>query len=191
MTPGFATSYCARLEEAMRGHDWGDLVPLADALEAAERDRRQVLLCGNGGSAANAMHLANDLIWAGRGPGSGGLHATALPANAAVLTCLANDAGYEEIFSQQIARMGREGDLLIAFSGSGNSPNIVRALETARELGLVSFAILGFSGGRCLGLADHPIHFAINDMQVAEDLQLVAGHMVMQELLARRAAVAR
>jgi D-sedoheptulose 7-phosphate isomerase len=191
MTPAFAASYCARLEKAMRAHDWRDVASLTDALEAAERDRRHVLLCGNGGSAANAIHLANDLLWAGREPGAGGLHATALPANAAVLTCLANDAGYEEVFSHQLTHMAREGDILIAFSGSGNSPNIVRALETARELGLVSFAILGFSGGHCLQLADHPIHFAVDDMQVVEDLQLIVGHMVTQELRARRTALAR
>ena len=82
--------------------------------------------------------------------------------------------------------MARRGDLLIVLSGSGNSPNIVRALEKGRELGLTTFAILGYSGGKALKLADHSIHFAVNDMQIAEDLQTIAGHMVMQCLCGNR-----
>jgi D-sedoheptulose 7-phosphate isomerase len=111
---------------------------------------------------------------------------TALPANPAVLTCLANDIGYADIFAQQLTVLARRGDILIVLSGSGNSPNIVRALEKARELGLTSFAILGYSGGKSLRLADHPIHFAVDDMQIAEDLQTIVGHMVMQRLCGRR-----
>ena len=72
----------------------------------------------------------------------------------------------------------------MVFSGSGNSPNIVKALERARELNMTSYAILGYSGGKCLTLADHPIHFPVDDMQVAEDLQVMIGHMLMQELSA-------
>ena len=82
--------------------------------------------------------------------------------------------------------LARRGDLLVVLSGSGNSPNVVRALEQGRALGLTSFAILGFSGGRCLELADHAIHFPVDDMQISEDLQLVVGHMVMQWLYQHR-----
>ena len=74
------------------------------------------------------------------------------------------------------------GDLLLVLSGSGNSPNIVRALEIGNEIGLKTFAILGYSGGRCAELAQIPIHFPIDDMQISEDLQLVVGHMCMQWL---------
>jgi D-sedoheptulose 7-phosphate isomerase len=77
---------------------------------------------------------------------------------------------------------GRPGDLLIVLSGSGNSANVVRALEIARSKGIRSFAILAFSGGRCLELAEVPIHFLIDDMQIAEDTQLVVGHLCMQWL---------
>ena len=127
-------------------------------------------------------HLANDLLYGIDKPAGRGLRVTALPANAAVLTCLANDVAYADVFAQQLTVMGGRGDVLVALSGSGNSPNIVKALQRARELGMRSFAILGFSGGQCLGLADHAIHFPVNDMQISEDLQMIVGHLLMQRL---------
>ena len=103
-----------------------------------------------------------------------------------MLTCLANDVGYDAIFSMQLAVQGRAGDVLIALSGSGNSPNIVKALEQAKAMGIRTFAVLGYSGGKAKALADIPIHFPVEDMQIAEDLQLVVGHMVMQWLYEHR-----
>jgi D-sedoheptulose 7-phosphate isomerase len=188
MTPDFVASYHSTLAAAIRGHDWADVGRLADTLEACWRDDRQLFLCGNGGSAANAVHLANDFLFGIDKPRGRGLRVTALAANAAVLTCLANDVAYAEVFAQQLTALARRGDVLLTLSGSGNSPNIVRALETGRELGLTTFAILGYSGGKALALAQHPIHFAVDDMQVAEDLQMMVGHMVMQRLCGRRPA---
>jgi len=74
------------------------------------------------------------------------------------------------------------GDILVVFSGSGNSANVVNALEMGNKLGMETFAVLGYSGGKCKGIAKHPIHFAIDDMQIAEDLQLIIFHMAMQWL---------
>jgi len=111
-----------------------------------------------------------------------GLRVEALPANAGVITCLANDTGYDNIYSHQLEVKGRKGDLLIVLSGSGNSSNVVRALETANSMEITSFAILAFSGGRCRELADTAIQFEVNDMQVAEDTQLIVGHLCMQWL---------
>jgi D-sedoheptulose 7-phosphate isomerase len=140
-------------------------------------------VCGNGGSAGNAMHLANDLLFGvGRKNGGGGIKVEALSANPSVLTCLANDLGYEEIFAHQLKVKGSAGDLLIVLSGSGNSPTVVRALETANAKGMKTFAVLGFSGGKCKEIAQHSIHFDVDDMQIAEDMQLVVGHMCMQWL---------
>jgi D-sedoheptulose 7-phosphate isomerase len=106
----------------------------------------------------------------------------ALPANASVMTCLANDVGYDHVFSFQLAVHARPRDLLIVLSGSGNSPNILKALQQARESGMRSYAILGYSGGKAKALADVSIHFVVNDMQIAEDMQLIVGHMLMQWL---------
>lgn len=181
-TPVIVSNYWRALEAVWHEHDWSDFNTLIETLQVCWRENRQVFLCGNGGSAANAIHLANDLLYGVDKVAGQGLRVTALPANAAVLTCLANDVAYEDIFAQQLSVLAQPGDVLIAFSGSGNSPNIIRALDKARELHLTSFAILGFTGGRALGLADHPIYFPVHDMQVAEDLQMMVGHMVTRHL---------
>ena len=182
VAPEIVANYWRTLEQVWREHDWCEFAVLLETLRLCWRENRQVFLCGNGGSAANAIHLANDLLY-GVDPDSGrGLRVNALPANAAVLTCLANDIAYEDIFAQQLTVLANPGDVLIVFSGSGNSPNIVRALIRARQLGLTSFAILGFTGGRALELTDHPVYFPVHDMQVAEDLQMMVGHMVMKHL---------
>lgn len=184
VVPEFIRRYHDTLETAWKNHDWSDVADLADAMRRCWQDRRQVFLCGNGGSAANAIHLANDFLYGVAKADGRGLRVTALTSNSAVMTCLGNDIGYADIFSQQLSVLAEPGDLLLAFSGSGNSPNIVKALERARELNMTSYAILGYSGGKCLTLADHPIHFPVDDMQVAEDLQVMIGHMLMQELSA-------
>ena len=180
--PEFVRHYQDTLESAWSQHDWSDVAALTDALRSCWHDRRQVFFCGNGGSAANAIHLANDFLYGVAKDTGRGLRVTALPANAAVLTCLANDISYADVFAQQLTVLAQPGDLLVAFSGSGNSANIVNALTRAKELQMTSFAILGYSGGKCLTLADHPIHFPVDDMQVSEDLQMMVGHMIMQEL---------
>ena len=184
--PAFIAAYSRTLDAAWQSHDWSDVVLLVETLRRCWRENRQVFLCGNGGSAANAIHLANDFLYGIDQASGRGLRVTALPANAAVLTCLANDIAYEDIFAQQLSVLANPGDVLIALSGSGNSPNILKALARARELGVTSFAILGFSGGRALELAAHPIHFPVPDMQVAEDLQMMVGHMAMQSLASSR-----
>ena len=110
----------------------------------------------------------------------------ALSANPAVMTCLANDVGYEHVFSEQLAVQAEAGDLLIVLSGSGNSPNILCALEKAKVMGVKSYAVLGFAGGKSKQLADVAIHFPVDDMQIAEDMQLIVGHMLMQWLYTNR-----
>jgi D-sedoheptulose 7-phosphate isomerase len=159
-----------------------DIQQLAEALLVAWREGRYIYLCGNGGSAGNAIHLANDLIYGVGVKNGGGLRVEALSANAAVLTCLANDLGYENIYSEQVKVKGKFGDVLVVLSGSGNSPNVVKAIEAGNVIGMKTFAILGFSGGRCKELAQFPIHFEIDDMQIAEDIQLIVGHICMQWL---------
>jgi D-sedoheptulose 7-phosphate isomerase len=180
--------YAERLRAALALTDWSAVEELGLALRDCMRRGRQVFLCGNGGSAANAMHICNDLFHGvARGRGAG-MRVHALPANLSLLTCLANDEGYASVFSEQLATLADPDDVLIVLSGSGNSPNIVEALQQARRGGLRSFAILGYDGGKARTLADRPIHFAVDDMQIAEDLQIVVGHMLMQWLRAEEAA---
>jgi D-sedoheptulose 7-phosphate isomerase len=179
-------NYGKRLARVIESLDCDSLAQLAAELKGCWRERRRVFIAGNGGSAGNAVHLANDFLYAiSKRPGSG-LCVEALPANPAVLTCLANDEGYDSIFSLQLAVQARAGDVLIVFSGSGNSPNILKALAEAKRIGLATYALLGYSGGAAKALADTTIHFEIDDMQIAEDMQLITGHMLVQWLMTFR-----
>jgi D-sedoheptulose 7-phosphate isomerase len=180
------TSYAVKLHSAFTDFAWTGVADLAAELKACWEKGRKVMICGNGGSAANAMHLANDFLYGISKSQKPGLRVMALCANSSVLTCLANDEGYEHIFSLQIAVHGQPGDVLIAMSGSGNSPNILQALAQARTQGVKSYAILGYTGGKAKAMADVAIHFPIDDMQISEDLQLVIGHMIMQWLKMNR-----
>ena len=177
------TLYAKRLALALESREWDDVERLALDILKVWRENRQLFIVGNGGSAGNAIHLANDFLYgvASKLPNHG-MKVEALSANAAVLTCLANDINYAAIFSEQLFAKAEVDDLLVVLSGSGNSPNVVQALEVANAIGMKTFAILGFSGGRCNELAQIPIHFKIDDMQIAEDLQLIVGHMCMQWL---------
>jgi len=181
--------YSSRLQAVLVTSDWSAVVQLAVDMQLCWQEGRRVFLCGNGGSAGNAIHLANDFLYGVAKRSGGGLKVMALSANSAVITCLANDIGYDHIFSEQLAVQAQQGDLLIALSGSGNSPNIVRVIEQAKAMGVKSYAVLGFTGGQCKQLADVPIHFPVNDMQIVEDLQIIVGHMLMQWLYQNRPQV--
>ena len=178
--------YAERLSEVLRSSDWSGVSLLAKDMHDAWINGRQVFFCGNGGSAGNAIHLANDYVYGVAKRTGGGLRAVALSANPAVMTCLANDVGYDYIYSEQLAVLANEGDILVVLSGSGNSPNIIAALDCAKEKKVKSYAILGSAGGKAKSCADVAIHFPVNDMQIAEDLQLVVGHMLMQWLYENR-----
>jgi D-sedoheptulose 7-phosphate isomerase len=175
-----------RLQRVLQAADWSPVEAMGRDFLDCWRNRRQVFLCGNGGSAGNAIHLANDFLYGISKQAGSGLRVNALSANAAVVTCLANDEGYDTIFATQLAVQASPGDILVVLSGSGNSPNILKALAKAKDLGVKSYAILGYSGGRAKAMADVSIHFAVDDMQISEDLQLIVGHMVMQWLYAHR-----
>jgi len=183
---GLFTDYSQRLSALLQGFDWTPAERLAHELRDCWATGRQVFFCGNGGSGGNANHLANDFLYAVSKTRGSGLRVHSLSANPAVLTCLANDEGYDQVFSLQLAVLARPGDVLVAMSGSGNSPNILRALQEARSIGMTSYAMLGYSGGKAKALADVAVHFAIDDMQIAEDAQMIVGHMLMQWLCSQR-----
>jgi len=178
----WCSDYAERLQGVLGSTNWQPVELLAEELRACWSSGRRVFLCGNGGSAGNAMHLANDFLYGISKTRGSGLRVSALPANSSVVTCLANDEGYDSIFAMQLAVQAESGDVLIVLSGSGNSSNILEALNQAKEMDLKTFAILGFTGGKAKLMADVAIHFPVDDMQISEDLQLVVGHMIMQWL---------
>lgn len=173
-------NYCATLDRALATVPEAAVERLIGALVAIWRREGQVLICGNGGSAANAQHLANDLIY-GINPHGRALRAHALPANQAIVTCLANDTGYDNVFARQIEILCNPGDLVIVMSGSGNSPNILAAIAARKRDAQVA-GILGYDGGRALPEVDIALHIAVADMQISEDFQSIVGHYVMQRL---------
>ena len=176
--------YAERLTMTLTQGSLEQVPSLCHALREAWKEDRTIYLCGNGGSAGNAIHIANDLMYGAGVSVGGGLRVEALSANVAILTCLANDGSYDDIFAEQLKVKADAGDVLIVLSGSGNSPNIIKALEIGKAKGMKTFAVLGYSGGQCKNLAAHSIHFEVDDMQIAEDLQLIVGHMCMQWLCA-------
>lgn len=139
------------------------------------RKARRVFLMGNGGSAANAIHIANDLI-------ACGVRAHPLTADIATITAIANDYDYSRIFARQVAILAEKGDLVIALSGSGRSPNILEGLREAKKVGARTLALFGnFGGDVDAGCADIVLRNGI-DMQEAEEVQLELGHDAMRAL---------
>lgn len=179
---GFTGNYCCKLSESLRLIPHRAMELFFNEVLAVWQKDAQIFICGNGGSAANALHIVNDLFYGIAKEKGKGIRAQALTANQSVVTCFANDISYNEIFSRQLDVLANPGDMLIALSGSGNSGNIVEALKKAKALEMSTCAILGYSGGKALELADFPIHLPVDDMQIAEDAQLIVGHMLMQWL---------
>ena len=146
-----------------------------------------IYICGNGGSAGNAIHIANDFHYGLgqvlRKKTAYTMKVEALCSNQAVITCLANDTGYENIYSDQIRSKCKHNDMLISLSGSGNSQNILNAIDEANKIGMQNYGILAFDGGKALRTSAKSIHFEVRDMQVAEDVQLITGHLCMQWLV--------
>lgn len=178
----FYKSYSLKVNRAVQQINLEKLCLISDCLWDALQSKRQVFLCGNGGSAANAIHIANDFLYGVSKSSHAAIKVHALTANQSILTCIANDISYDDIFSYQLEALAQKNDILIALSGSGNSTNIIKAIETANNIGMRTFAILGYDGGRCLAIARESIHVPINDMQISEDMQLIIGHMLMQWL---------
>src|SRR5438105_1703620 len=121
----FAERYLDELSSVLRALSFADLARFLEVLETAYTERRQVFLAGNGGSAATASHMANDLMKGVAKGGNHGFRAIALSDNVALITAIANDDGYSNIFSSQLAELGQADDVLITISASGNSPNII------------------------------------------------------------------
>jgi D-sedoheptulose 7-phosphate isomerase len=140
---------------------------------------RTVFLFGNGGSAALASHMACDL---GKGTSSPDnqkrMRVLALTDNVPTITAWANDANYEDIFAEQLKNFARKDDLALAISGSGNSPNVLKALQTAREIGMKTIGVGGFAGGRMKEFCDINLIVTCDNMQFIEDLHLCIAHCV-------------
>ena len=142
---------------------------------------RTIFLCGNGGSAANASHFGQDLAKGTLSSMKAKRRFKVIPLtdNIGFITALANDEGYDSIFEQQLRNLAREGDLLVAISGSGNSPNVLRAVEYARSIGMTTIGVTGYDGGKLRAQSDVSVHIPIEDMGMCEALHGVVFHAAM------------
>jgi len=182
MKPFTCKNYAQTLAEQLANTDWQGVEVLAEKLKQLIINGKSLYICGNGGSAGNAQHLANDFLYGVSPKNARAIRVEALSANASVITCLGNDIGYDNIFSRQLEVKADAGDMLLVLTGSGNSVNIIQAINVAKKLGVYTAGVLGYSGGQAKKILDLPLHFDINDMQISEDLQLVVGHMLMRIL---------
>jgi D-sedoheptulose 7-phosphate isomerase len=153
------------------------LEAIAQAMTATLRAGGKILWCGNGGSAGDSQHLAAELVGRFRRERRG-LASIALTTDSSALTAIANDFGYECVFSRQVEALGVPGDLLVGISTSGNSSNVIAALQAARAQGLVTVGLTGEGGGRMAPLADHLFAVASRDTARIQEAHILAGHML-------------
>jgi phosphoheptose isomerase len=163
------------------------LLEAADVLSACLAQQGKVLVCGNGGSAAEAQHFAAELVGRFKAPGRAGLPVIALTADTALLTAWANDTGHDDVFARQVQALGRGGDVLVGLSTSGRSPSVVRAFEAARRAGLRSVALLGRDGGDLRRLADVAVIVPSADTQRIQEVHALLVHLLCEVLEARLA----
>jgi D-sedoheptulose 7-phosphate isomerase len=164
-----------------------EIEKLIELLLEAYLNDKFVFVIGNGGSAANASHLAQDLAKGTRSrlDQPKRIKALSLTDNLPFITAQGNDEGYDTIFEQQLRTFASAGDLLLAISGSGNSPNIIKAIEWANNEGLTTIGITGFDGGKLRKIAHHSVNVVLNDMCTSESIHSIIFHYIILELRER------
>ena len=181
-----ARQYFEELQRVIAGLSHERLDQMADALVQAYESRRVVYTFGNGGSASLASHLACDL---GKGTAycNGGkrFRVLSLTDNITTLTAWANDSSYEDVFSEQLRSFVQPQDVAFAISGSGNSKNVLNALQVAREAGATTLGISGFQGGQMKSLCDICVVVPSNNMQIIEDIHLAMAHSIFRIVYSR------
>lgn len=153
-----------------------------DMIKSAFSSDKKVLTCGNGGSASTASHYITDWNKMVNRITGKKFRGICLCDNVGLITAYGNDISYADVFSGQVDALMDEGDLLIAVSGSGNSPNVLKAVEAARRVGGKVLGIVGYNGGQLMPMCDHSVWVRSFDMQLCEDVHLMFGHMVMKTL---------
>ncbi|CAH0229681.1 SIS domain-containing protein [Roseomonas sp. CECT 9278] len=159
------------------------VIGVVDACEASMRAGGKLFFCGNGGSAADAQHLATEWLVRLRSKVERpSWPAIALTLDPAALTAGGNDYGFDEVFARPLSGLGRAGDVLFGITTSGRSPNVLRALETARGMGIVTVGLLGGNGGPAQGLCDHPLVVPSDVTARIQEAHIALGHAVLELL---------
>lgn len=175
----FAAAYIKYLQSILARIDTAEIARFIETILDARRRGATVFFIGNGGSAATASHFANDIAF-GTNDYEQPFRVISLTDNVPVLTALGNDFGYEEIFVRQLRVLGKRGDVLVAISASGNSPNLIKAFDYARSVGIKTVALTAFDGGKMRALADEGVHVPTEPKEYgpAEDAHMVLDHLV-------------
>lgn len=174
--------YLVELEEAVRLLKRDTLWQATQVLFDAWRREAQIFVLGNGGSAATASHMANDLNKLTITPGKPRFKVLALTDNVPLMTAWGNDSSYEDVFSEQLINFIRPGDVVVAISASGNSPNVLRAVEVARQHGALTVGLTGNTGGKLKGMVDHCVLTPTGHICQQEDCHLIAEHAIANTL---------
>lgn len=152
---------------------------IAEILAATAKERRHLFICGNGGSASDAIHWSGE--WRGRFEKNRlPLKATALAADVGAITCIGNDYGYEEIFARQLKALAEKGDVLIAISTSGNSLNVIRAVSAAKEIGVATIGLLGKDGGKLADMVDYPLVIPAERTSHVQEMHEMIMHILCE-----------
>ncbi|MBI4809847.1 MAG: D-sedoheptulose 7-phosphate isomerase [Ignavibacteriales bacterium] len=156
----------------------GDILKAVDVLINAFNDKKKVLICGNGGSAADAQHIATELVIRMNKANRPPLAAIALTTDSSMLTAGGNDIGFENVFARQVEALGAKGDVLIAISTSGKSENVNRAVNEAKKRGMTVIGFLGKDGGSSKSIVDIPIIIPSNDTQRIQEGHITVAHII-------------
>ena len=176
----YAKNYIKRLQSILDDLDIESVVKVIDEFIEARDRGSTIFFMGNGGSAATSDHFANDLNVCASPEGQPPFKSLSLSSNSAYLTCLGNDFGYESIFARQLKNLMKASDVVVGISASGNSPNVVNALEYASQKGGIPVAIVGFDGGQMKEIAKHVIHVKSEKGEYGpvEDLHMILDHLI-------------
>lgn len=178
----FIRNYITELQNTMEYLPETLIVEVIEILHAARLNQRQIFIMGNGGSASTASHFVCDLAKNTRKEGWPDYRVIGLSDNMAVFSAFANDEGYENVFAQQLASFVQSGDIVIAISTSGNSPNVIKAVELANQAGARTIGMSGFDGGRLGSLVEIHLHVLSNCIEHVEDIHLILEHLICKAL---------
>jgi len=175
-------NYITILQRTLDQLDLTTINRAIEMLQEARISRRQVFIMGNGGSASTASHFVCDLAKNTRAPGYPDFRVLGLADNMAILSAYANDEGYENVFARQLAAFVQPDDLVIAISTSGNSPNVLKAVRLANQLGAQTIGFTGFNGGQLASLVDLELHVPSDCIEHVEDIHLMMEHLICKDL---------
>ena len=175
-------NYINKFEEVLSKISYDEISTCVEVIQKAWQNNKTIYVCGNGGSGSTASHFVTDWnksIFLNTGKP---FKSFSLVDNIGILTAYANDTSYENIFAGQLKNLISKGDVLICISGSGNSSNILAAVDVANKKGCDTIGLTGYDGGKLKNIVNYSYHVPINDMQITEDFHLMFGHILMQIL---------